>query len=45
LTQIYILTPVSMTVHVIRISPETGNEFPLLQHPAHANIQKNTALL
>jgi hypothetical protein len=45
LTQIYILTPVSVTVHVIRISRETGNEFPLLRHPAHANIQKHCVTL
>jgi hypothetical protein len=45
LTKIYILTPVSVTVHVIRVSPETGNVFPLFRHPAHANIQKRCVTL
>lgn len=45
MTQIYILTPVSVTVRVIRISPESGNELPLLRRPAHANIQKHCVTL
>lgn len=44
-TQICFLTPVSVTVHVIRISPETGNELPLLRHPAQANIPKQCVTL
>jgi hypothetical protein len=43
LTQIYILTPVSVTVHVILVSPENGKEFPLLRQPTRANMQKHCA--